>query len=181
MSIPTTTYENALIELRNQILTYSGLPNNFVLNGDSLYGPDVWKMITELIGESPDINDTFIIFEFKEIPNDAFGISIDNTDIKALAPYGLFIKIYGEHCHEAAYKLATIFRLPQVVEIVRKSGIKIMTSSLIGSLNEFINGIRWPRCDIEVDVLCNFNIFVDNYDGDPYAESIALPINILKD
>lgn len=181
MSIPTTTYENALIELRNQILTYSGLPNNFVLNGDSLYGPDVWKMITELIGESPDINDTFIIFEFKEIPNDAFGISIDNTDIKALAPYGLFIKIYGEHCHEAAYKLATIFRLPQVVEIVRKSGIKIMTSSLIGSLNEFINGIRWPRCDIEVDVLCNFNISVDNYDGDPYAESIALPINILKD
>lgn len=181
MSLPTTTYKNVLIELRNQILTYSGLSNNFVLNGDSLYGPDVWKMITEMIGESPEVNDTFIIFEFKEISSDSFGISVDDENISALAPYGLFIKIYGEHCHEAAYKLASIFRVPQVVERVRKAGIKIMTSSQIGSLNEFINGIRWPRCDIEIDVLCNFNVTIDNYSGDPYAESIALPINILKD
>ena len=181
MSLPTTTYENALIELRNQILRYSGLPNNFILNGDSLYGPDVWKMITEMIGEAPELHDTFIIFEFKEIPNDSFGITVDNADIGALAPYGLFLKIYGEHCHEAAYKLAALFKVPQVVEVVRKSGIKIITTSLIGSLNEFINGIRWPRCDIEIDVLCNFKVELDNYDGDPYAESIALPINILKD
>ena len=67
MSLPLTTYNAALVTLRNQILTYTGLPNNLVLNGDSLYGPDTWKMITELIGEAPDQSSDFIIFEFNQI------------------------------------------------------------------------------------------------------------------
>lgn len=180
MSIPITTYENALIALRNQVLTYSGLPNNFVLNGDSLYGPDVWKMITDLIGEAPDQSNTFIVFEFKEIPHDSFGISIDDINIGALAPYGLFLKIYGDKCHEMAYKLASIFKLPQAIETLQASGIKLITSSMISSLNEFINGTRWPRCDIEIDVLCNFSVTLENFTGPTYAESIALPINIIK-
>ena len=181
MSLPLTTYNAALVTLRNQILTYTGLPNNLVLNGDSLYGPDTWKMITELIGEAPDQSSDFIIFEFKEISNDAFGISVDNINIEALAPYGLFLKIYGDRCHEIAYKLASIFKLPQAIETLRATGIKVINSSLINSVNEFINGSRWPRCDIEIDMLCNFKITLENYMPAAYAESVALPINILND
>ena len=84
-------------------------------------------------------------------------------------------------CHEIAYKLASIFKLPQAIETLRATGIKVINSSLINSVNEFINGSRWPRCDIEIDMLCNFKITLENYMPAAYAESVALPVNILND
>lgn len=176
--IPVTTYENALIELRKIILSYSGLSNDLLLNGDSLYGPDVWKMITDLIGETPNLSNTFIVFEFKEIPSDTYGI--DPEEMLALAPYGLFLKVYGDKCHEFAHKLVAIFKYPPAIEYFRTRGIKIINTSTVGSLNEFINNVRWPRCDIEIDVLCNFSVEFTLPGDTPYAESITTPVNIIK-
>lgn len=177
-----TTYENALKTLRQLILGYTNLPSEFVLNGDSIYGPDAWKMISELIGESPSLEDTFIVFEFKEIPNDSFGITDYDTDnMFAIAPYGLFLKIYGDKCHAVAYKLAALFKYPYAVQELYANGLKIIDTSQVNSLNEFINNVRWPRCDIEIDVLCNFKINFENIPEDPgTAESIAQPVNIIK-
>lgn len=177
-----TTYENALKTLRQLILGYTNLPSEFVLNGDSIYGSDAWKMISELIGESPSLEDTFIVFEFKEIPNDSFGITDYDTDnMFAIAPYGLFLKIYGDKCHAVAYKLAALFKYPYAVQELYANGLKIIDTSQVNSLNEFINNVRWPRCDIEIDVLCNFKINFENIPEDPgTAESIAQPVNIIK-
>lgn len=179
--IPVTTYENALKTLRQLILGYTNLPSEFVLNGDSIYGPDAWKMISELIGESPSLEDTFIVFEFKEIPNDSFGITDYDTDnMFAIAPYGLFLKIYGDKCHAVAYKLAALFKYPYAVQELYANGLKIIDTSQVNSLNEFINNVRWPRCDIEIDVLCNFKINLVNPEDPGTAESIAQPVNIIK-
>lgn len=176
-----TTYENALKTLRQLILGYTNLPSEFVLNGDSIYGPDAWKMISELIGESPSLEDTFIVFEFKEIPNDSFGITNYDTDnMFAIAPYGLFLKIYGDKCHAVAYKLAALFKYPYAVQELYANGLKIIDTSQVNSLNEFINNVRWPRCDIEIDVLCNFKINLVNPEDPGTAESIAQPVNIIK-
>lgn len=176
-----TTYENALKTLRQLILGYTNLPSEFVLNGDSIYGPDAWKMISELIGESPSLEDTFIVFEFKEIPNDSFGITDYDTDnMFAIAPYGLFLKIYGDKCHAVAYKLAALFKYPHAVQELYANGLKIIDTSQVNSLNEFINNVRWPRCDIEIDVLCNFKINLVNPEDPGTAESIAQPVNIIK-
>lgn len=174
--IPVTTYEKALVALRNQILIYSGIPNNFILNGDSIYGPDIWKMITDTIGEAPELSNTFIVFEFKEIPNDSFGITGGFT---ALAPYGLFLKVYGDNCHMTAYKLAAMFKYADVIEVLQNSGVKVTNTSTIGSINEFINDTRWPRCDVEIDVLCNFDIKLENPNDPGYAESLTLPVHII--
>ncbi len=176
-----TTYENALKTLRQLILDYIDLPSEFVLNGDSIYGPDAWKMISELIGESPTLTDTFIVFEFKEIPNDSFGITDYDTDnMFAIAPYGLFLKIYGDYAHAMAYKLAALFKYPAAVQELYANGLKIIDTSQINSLNEFINNVRWPRCDIEIDVLCNFKINLVNPRDSGIAESITQPVNIIK-
>lgn len=176
-----TTYENALKTLRQLILDYTNLPNEFVLNGDSIYGPDAWKMISELIGESPTLTDTFIVFEFKEIPNDSFGITdYDINNMFGIAPYGLFLKIYGDYCHSVAYKLAALFKYPAAIENLYANGIKIINTSQINSLNEFINNVRWPRCDIEIDVLCNFKINLISHEDSGIAESITQPVNIIK-
>lgn len=176
--IPVTTYEAALIALRNTILSYTGLKNEFLLNGDSLYGPDVWKMLTDLIGEAPELSDTFVVFEFKEIPSEMY--AVDNQDLIALAPYGLFLKVYGDNCHAFAHKLAALFKYPVAVEYFRSNGIKITNTSTVGSLNEFINNVRWPRCDIEIDVLCNFKIDFENTPDTGIVERLTEPVNIIK-
>lgn len=176
-----TTYENALKTLRQLILGYTNLPSEFVLNGDSIYGPDAWKMISDLIGQSPTLDDTFIVFEFKEIPNDSFGITDYDTDnMFAIAPYGLFLKIYGDKCHAVAYKLAALFKYPAAIQKLYANGIKITDTSQVNSLNEFINNVRWPRCDIEIDTLCNFKINLINPDDPGIAESITRPVNIIE-
>ena len=176
-----TTYENALKTLRQLILGYTNLPSEFVLNGDSIYGPDAWKMISELIGESPSLADTFIVFEFKEIPNDSFGITDYDTDnMFAIAPYGLFLKIYGDKCHAVAYKLAALFKYPAAVQELYANGLKIMNTSQVNSLNEFINNVRWPRCDIEIDVLCNLKIDFENIPEADIVTQLTEPVNIIK-
>lgn len=176
-----TTYENALKTLRQLILGYTNLPSEFVLNGDSIYGPDAWKMISELIGESPSLDDTFIVFEFKEIPNDSFGITdYDADNMFAIAPYGLFLKIYGDKCHAVAYKLAALFKYPAAVQELYANGLKIMNTSQVNSLNEFINNVRWPRCDIEIDVLCNFKINFENIPEACIVTQLTEPVNIIK-
>lgn len=176
-----TTYENALKTLRQLILGYTNLPSEFVLNGDSIYGPDAWKMISELIGESPSLEDTFIVFEFKEIPNDSFGITDYDTDnMFAIAPYGLFLKIYGDKCHTVAYKLAALFKYPAAVQELYANGLKIIDTSQVNSLNEFINNVRWPRCDIEIDVLCNLKINFENMPEAGIVNQLTEPVNIIK-
>ena len=176
-----TTDEDALKILRQLILGYTNLPSEFVLNGDSIYGPDAWKMISELIGESPSLEDTFIVFEFKEIPNDSFGITdYDADNMFAIAPYGLFLKIYGDKCHAVAYKLAALFKYPTAVQELYAYGLKIINTSQVNSLNEFINNVRWPRCDIEIDVLCNLK---NNFENMPEAgidTQLTEPVNIIK-
>lgn len=176
-----TTYENALKTLRQLILGYTNLPSEFVLNGDSIYGPDAWKMISELIGESPSLEDTFIVFEFKEIPNDSFGITdYDTNNMFAIAPYGLFLKIYGDKCHTVAYKLAALFKYPTAVQELYANGLKIIDTSQVNSLNEFINNVRWPRCDIEIDVLCNLKINFENIPEVGIVDQLTEPVNIIK-
>ena len=177
--LPVTTYEQALIALRSQLLTYTDIPGRMIINGDSLYGPDVWRELSDTIGVAPDIDTPFIVFEFKEIQNEIFVITTDTDGMFAVTPYGFFIKIYGNKCHEVAYKVSSIFKFPPVVESLQNAGIKIVSTSQVSSLNEFINNVRWPRCDVEIDVACNFEVPISDPNDPGYAESIAQPIKVI--
>ena len=118
------TYENAVIMLRSKIIEYTGLPNEFVLNGDSIYGPDIYNMLQSKIGESPDPRSTgFIIFEFKETESDLFGATPNTDGMTMLVPFGLFLKIYGDSCHYLAQTLSAIFRYPDSVVDLRNAGL----------------------------------------------------------
>lgn len=179
------TYNEALVLLRKTILDNTKIPNELILNGDSLYGPDILKTVNRYVSESPDTQTTFIVFEFKEIDNDSYGVTSDDNDTMiTLSPYGFYLKIYGDDCHMVSQKIASIFKSSYAVEMLQNSGIKILTTSNITSLNEFINGVRWPRCDLELDVLCRFDFDMlspDQTGG--YGEIVddfARPIEIIK-
>lgn len=180
--LPVTTFENAVVNLRSKIIQYTGLRPEFVLNGDSLYGPDLLNMMNSSVGESPNIRDGFIVFEFHEIDNENTGVTPDGEfTMSSLSAYGLFLKIYGDTCHRLAQKLLTIFKYPNVITSLRESGLHVINTLRIGSLNEFINQVRWPRCDIEIDVLCRLQFeFEPDPDFDTVAETIARPIHIIK-
>ena len=97
--LPVTTFENAVVNLRAKIIQYTGLRPEFVLNGDSLYGPDLLNMMNSSVGESPNIRNGFIVFEFHEIDNENTGVTPDGEfTMSSLSAYGLFLKIaYSAH------------------------------------------------------------------------------------
>ena len=180
--LPASTYESALIAVRAEIIRQTGLRSEFVLNGHSLYGPDLLKTINQTIEIAPEIRDCFIVFEFREIENDSYGAGpINDMKMEALAPYGFFCKVYGDKCHYYAQKLLTIFKYPDTVLKLRAAGCHITSIHNIGSVNEFINNVLWPRCDIEIDMICRFEF---DLIPDPLitsAESLTLPINIIRE
>lgn len=168
--LPVSTYEIALRKLYEIVLKYGELPTNFVINGDSLYGPDIWKSIINDVARTATQDDSFVIFEFKEIQNDSFAITEMNDAIHSLVPYMFYIRVYGNQCHTLAQKLQAAFHLPSVVVKLRDAGLKINSTSQVNSLNEFINGSRIQRCDFDVGLLCNFEF---NFDLGPIAESVG--------
>ena len=174
-----TSFNEALINLRNQLLLLSGLDNNYIINGDSIYGPTAYQMVSEIIGKSPSLEDTFIIFEFKEIENDSYGITFDDKNNGyALVSYGLFLKIYGDNSHSMAAKIQAGLKFPGTVEVLYNQGIKYTSLSNISSLNEFINGVRWPRCDIELDILCNLKFNFAGKNEGVIADKYTIPTEI---
>ena len=174
-----TTFNDALISLRKQLLLLTGLGSNYIVNGDSIYGPTAYKMLSDIIGVSPQLSDTFIIFEFKEIEDDSYAVTFDNSNNGyTLVPYGLFLKIYGDNAHTIAAQLQAGLKFSGTVETLFNQGIKYIGLSNIISVNEFINGIRWPRCDLELDILCCVKFNFTDKNSAVIADKYTHPIEI---
>lgn len=69
-------------------------------------------------------------------------------------------------------------KFPGTVEALYNQGIKYISLSTISSLNEFINGVRWPRCDIELDILCNLKFNFTGKNEGVIADKYTLPTEI---
>ena len=178
--LPATTYESALIAVRAEIIRQTGLPSEFVLNSHSVYGPDLLKTINQTIEVSPEIKNGFIVFEFREIESEDYGATQSSeTSMETLAAYGFFCRIYGDNCHYYAQKILSVFKYPDTVVKLRQSGCHITSVHAIGSINEFINNVLWPRCDIEIDMICRFEFALIPDPVTTSAESLTLPINII--
>ncbi len=180
--LPAITYEQAIIILRNTILQQTGLPSERVLNGYSFYGPDLLKQINRSITESPNLDDTFIIFEFRELESESYGTSQEaNGKMAAIAPYGLFCRVYGKKSHEYAQKLLMIFKYPDIAEDLHLRGCFITDISNITPTNEFINSVLWQRADIEIDVICKVITELNlNFVPDGYADKLT-KINTIEE
>lgn len=177
-----TTYDDALVSIYSMLVERSGLPKNLVINGNSISGADVEKIITQTKRKSPKVTDVFMTFEFREIQSEDFGASPDGaTSMDVIAPYGLFLKIYGEHSHDLAQRMLATFKYPQVAMYLDDNGIRITNVGAIESVNEFINYTRWERCDLEVDMLCWLTYdFEQNSNYDTVAETFVKPLHIIN-
>lgn len=177
----STTYENAVISLRREICNAINLKPDFLINSDSLYGPEIRQQLTAFVSKAPDLMQPFVIFEFREIENDSFGATqYDDETMISLMPYGLFLKIYGNFCHITAQKILALFKNPAVSEKLYYEGLKILNVSSPTSVNEFINNVRWQRCDIQVSFICRFDINLNKNLIPEDIDQLSMPINIIK-
>lgn len=171
--IKPSTYEAVLIKLRKDLIKHTGLDPKLVLNADTLFGADIRKFISDTISEAPSNSQSFIVFEFIETRDTAYGVGTDDLLAQVIAPYTFRIKIYGGQAHLLAQKLQAMYHLAPIVEDMENNGIKIVAIESPISTNDFINGSRWLRCDIEVRMLCNFQFdFSEAASAAPIAESV---------
>jgi hypothetical protein len=126
------------------------------------------KMLTDTVSASPDLSDTFIVFEMTEDQNLDYGSEQENDDYQAvIMPYKFGMKIYGTLCHEYAKKILAGFKSPKIAASMYESGVWIRGVSRPESINEIINNTVWPRCDMSIsfetrlNVACSDKIYVE--------------------
>ena len=180
--LASTTYENAIISLRREIINFLHLNPSFLINADSIHGPEIREQITNLISQAPTVKQPFIVFEFREIEDMSFGATQESDSLMTtLVPYGMFLKIYGDFCHITAQKLVALFKNINICDRLYNEGIKILNTSSPTSINEFINDVRWQRCDIQISTICRFNIDISDLEFNSVdIDQLSMPIHIIK-
>lgn len=175
----STTYDEAIVSLYGLLVDISGLPKNLVVNSNSISGPDVEKILTQVHNVSPNVSDAFIIFDFVETDGDAYGASSGNEFVEIIHPYRLHLRIYGDECHNLALRIFSAFKYLNTALYLEDNGMRMLGINPITSVNEFINLTRWERCDIEIDMIFMSSYeFEQNENYDTEASFVAQPIHI---
>jgi hypothetical protein len=176
--IKAITYDDALILVRKEIISFTGIASALVINATSIRGPDVVKMINTQISISPDLSNTFIVFEMTENQDEVFGATQQDDSVQGVVmPYDFNLKIYGTKCHEYADKILADFRLPKTVTALWDEGVWVYGVSRPESVNEIINNTVWPRCDLHISFETRLDVAISDK---IYVEGSIDDVNIIK-
>ena len=181
--LAASTYNNILVDIRQIIIAATGIQSELVINSNSLHGPDILNILRAKIAAAPTVDLSFIVFEMKERVDDSYGAtSISGTKTEAIAPYEILFRIYGDNCHELSQKISTLFKLPNLVYNLFLKGAKITGTSAITNATEFINNVRWQRCDLQIELICRyeFDFAEDTVEAPVDVEKLTDPIEVIK-
>lgn len=150
--IDPITYRKTIKTLAWFLDTYSYLPVEKILNGDSIRGTDLSVFISESQSYSIEAGSSFILFELLEdLDSDHYITpgSIDNSML-TIQSYLFHLKIYGNTSPEDAQRISSIFKKGDLVLELRNKGIYINGVLPIDPINEFINNTYILRRDLTI-------------------------------
>lgn len=161
--------------IRNVLSTQSELALNYVLNGISLNGQDLRKVVANSdnkIWDSFTHTDTFIVFEKEKDDNSRNNMSetrikSNSEKIDKIVSYKIKVYIYGDNSDLIRNKLVSRL-LSQVVKVsLLDKGIHIIKIDNENTINEFVNNIMWIRNDFDLYVSVNYEFSPVTNDYEP--------------
>ena len=177
--LPYTTFNDIIKNIRNVIIEYVGLDNNRVLNTASVRGADLLKIINKCELNSFNLNDSFIVFEFKESTDkDYYIINENDTENSIVSRYQMDIKLYGGACHIISQKMLSVFREEHILQDLYEKGIHFTGIEYPETVNEFINNTLWPRCDMTIRLQARMK--VEKSKADEYFPEVSNPEEIYE-
>ena len=162
----TTNVNDTIKCIRKAIIDYLEISGNRVLNGLSVRGADLQKIIDECNLGSFDLNDSFMVFEIVKDEEDYFVMKETETKTSNIGSFRIDFRVYGNACYTIGMKMQAMFKDEDVLYGFYENGIRAKGTTNLTSINEFINNTLWPRCDLSFKYQIRFEIErpdTDNY------------------
>ena len=155
---PSITYENIIKFLRNEIIKQSQLPSDRVLNALSIRGTNLTKVLNEIIEESYEVDDSFILFELVYVDNGNNVVIPNDEYMTSISNFNFNLHIYGNNSYMVAQKIWTGLRNENAALNLVEQGIHVNGVTFPQTINEFINNTLWIRHDLTIKFEVKFDI-----------------------
>lgn len=145
--------------IRAEIIKQSELSGERVVNSLSMYGETLDKFLEKQIEDSYTLDDSFILFRVDSRLNnpDISFTTIDN-EIIYIKSYIVKVIIYGDSSDILANKLVARLRSAVTKDYLINKGIYIEEVTNPDCVDEFKNGVLWPRNDFDISITSEFLI-----------------------
>lgn len=148
--------------IRNILIEQTNLPGTRILNGQSIRGQDLSKLVGEKIYKSYNLKDNVIIFNLTLRDSENVNFTDINPENKQsiIKMVGTTIKltIYGN----SSINLAQIIKSRLETENIRykllQEGLYIESIRNTFTTNEIINDTYWQRVDLNIELDCEMEI-----------------------
>ena len=143
-----TDLNEAIRTFRSIISKITGIPNNMILSGESIRGPE---LVTIKNGQKIPIGyDENCIVHYVDPTND-MNIIDTSTDMKLIHSYELHLIVYGNDCKAVATKLITNLYTQEALDMLRDGGIGILKINPLENTSEFLTTNTYVlRYDIRI-------------------------------
>lgn len=151
---------DAIKAFRKLLMKITGLPNNYILNGESIRGAE---LVTFKNGQKIPFtaDDTFIIHYIKPLEELNVIETLNSEDedlIKTLQSYELHLVIYGNNSHDVITKIKSNIYTEYCNNYLRDNEISLMNITYIENTSDFkISQTYVLRYDMRV----NFNVILE--------------------
>lgn len=144
--------------IRKLLIEQTEIPADRVINGLSVYGETLDKLIAKNRYDSYNRDDLFIIFELSSRNSESnMSYTKDDDTLEYIGSYNMHVIIYGNSSSLVASKLAARMRTETVRDVLDEDSTYVENVSDPTTVNEFVNGVLWHRADVDIYLSCTFN------------------------
>lgn len=142
-------FKETVAVVREILVEYCQLNPSKVISSLTVRGADLSKPISPTEFNSPNLSDTFIVFDIEEDDSqDYFVFEENDYSDTMISNIIVNLKIYGKHSADVVRTIIVTFKSEAILQKIYSKGIYYKGISKPTSKNEFINNTMWQRRDI---------------------------------
>lgn len=146
--------DEAVKTLRKVLMKITGLPNDRIINGESIRGAE---LVTIKQGQKVPVglNETFLVTYCDNIDEISVDEGYDEKEAQSVESYEFHIIVYGTQCKKVAQKIKANFYTRGVLDILNANGIGLLSVQPIENTSTFITDNTYVlRNDIRIRFDC---------------------------
>lgn len=132
----------------------SGIPNNMILNGESIRSPE---LVTIKNGQKVPIGyDEDCIIHYID-PTDKISVVDTSVELKTIQSYQLHLIVYGNNCKKIAQTIKSNLYTREALDLLSENGIGLLSIEPLENASEFMTETTFVlRYDIKINFDCEF-------------------------
>ena len=147
------------------LTSLSMLDTNRIINGNSIHGPELSKIVQDNISLSYDLTDSVIIFTTAIENNNVDYTEYDNSKtVRNQFSAVVNLTIYGNTSRLIAECLKARFETEKIRYNLLQEGLKFKIADEITSIDDIMNDTVWPRTDMKLHFVTEMLFDIDEFD-----------------